>query len=211
MSPQFQSVYFVDDDIFHRINWQRYLCHSFQFHSFSSVSELLKTTQELKDKDSALIVVDFELEDGSNFVSNCARILNNGFKKIFVSTAYHCEQIEVPSGVLGVIGKIPPDWMIKALKQNSKPEHHILTKLTSSERCALLQKLSESEKIRLRTQLGEYYIRCYGSDHHLDQGPWPEMVMNTWERAIFEGVNENELSLRLEKAWRNVREDGVSR
>jgi len=178
-----QSILLIDDNVFHRSNWQRTLS-GLNFSPFRSLAEFESHSSSLSARENHIVFLDYELDDGSLAKENARKILELGFKNLFITTAHDPQAIDPIEGISGVVSKSPPSWL-----SPRKPLKREFTKLSADEQKNLVKDMSAGAKKRFKQRLGELL--------HVQV---EEIVHDTWERAIFESVSDQELIHRLEAA-----------
>jgi signal transduction histidine kinase len=102
------SYVLIDDDDLVRLSWE-YHSSSFQqkVKTYSSIDGFLEEAHIYSK--NCLIYVDVNI-NGENIINRLNEIYNLGFLNIYLATGERAEDIEVPSFISGVVGKLPPKY-----------------------------------------------------------------------------------------------------
>lgn len=163
---------------------------------FRDPSELVKETGTILQ--SATLFIDKNLGKKTSGLSFSKHLFELGYKNIYVSTAEHFRPNSIPSWILGFVGKTPPYWLF---------QNQITTPLTTLERTALISQMSEYQLEIYKKRLQHFLEISYGMDSGAFAGPTldgfniPDIVMQTWERAITLSMSDEDIKSVTDYAW----------
>jgi len=177
-----QGILLIEDNVFHRARWENRLA-SLEFRAFGTIEALVAASPDVDQ----IVFLDYELEDGRTAEENARKLFALGFQTVFITTAHDPGVLEPIPGISGVVSKEPPAWL---LPENAIGEK--FSKLTLEERKRLGAIMDEAARQKMKQRLLEFQNEMLRL---------PEIVVNCWERAIFEGVSDQDLKKRIEDSW----------
>lgn len=176
-----QGILLIEDNCFHRARWESRLA-ALDFRAFASVADLVAASPDI----DRIVFLDYELEDGRTAEENARTLFKMGFRTIFITTAHDPGALEPIDGISGVVAKEPPAWLLPKDAIGEK-----FSKLSLEERKRLSALMDEEARRKLGRRLVEFQSRMW---------ELPEIVVDSWERAIFEGVSDQDLINRIEES-----------
>lgn len=191
------EVVLVDDEEIVCSHWE----HRFRqarraIRIFRDPSELVKETDTILH--SATLFIDKNLRRKTSGLLFSKYLFELGYKNIYISTAEHFRPDSIPAWILGFIGKTPPHWLF---------QNQVTTPLTSLERASLISQMSDYQMEIYKKRIQQFLEISYGMDSGAFPGPTldgfniPDIVMQTWERAITLSMSDEEIKSATDYAW----------
>lgn len=192
------EIVLIDDDESVRSFWE-HRCHALckSILTFGKRSDLMRHIASINY--SATLFIDKNFRGKATGLDLSKFLFRSGFKNLYLCTAEPAEeQIDI-KWVKGVVGKSPPDWLFA---------ENLAKALSVTEREQLISTMTPAQLKVYKTRMGDFLNTLHGMDTGLFAGPdlsgfnMPTVVLNTWERAITMSVDDHELRVAVENAWR---------
>jgi hypothetical protein len=192
------EIVLIDDDETVRSYWE-HRCHALSksILTFGKRSDLMRNILNIND--SATLFIDKNFSGKATGLDLSKFLFRSGFKNLYLCTAEPAAIQGVVKWVKGIVGKAPPDWLF---------EETLAKPLSFAEREQLISTMTPLQLKLYKTRMRDFLNTLHGMDTGLFAGPdlngfnMPTVVLNTWERAITLSVDDNELRLAVENAWR---------
>jgi hypothetical protein len=148
---------------------------------------------------SATLFIDKNFRGKATGLDLSKFLFRSGFKNLYLCTAEPAAVQGAIKWVKGIVGKVPPDWLFEEI---------LVKPLSFPERERIISTMTPSQLKVYKTRMEDFLNTLHGMDTGLFAGPdlngfnMPTVVLNAWERAITMGVDDHELRVAVENAWR---------
>jgi len=200
------DAFLIDDNPFVRSAWQQTFAERGRNIVVYADSQTFVAEGLFKTYRDAPIFVDVELSDGISGL-DLARWLHEreGHKNIFLTTCHDSSQFGREQFIAGIIDKNPPQWLFQ--------RSYDIKKLGTVERRELLTNMTAELKQQFTIRIAQFYDAIYGNEFGsllLGDGTgqfYPELVIDAWERGIYESLSDYELERVIQFAWTKTYRD----
>ena len=194
MSPE---IVLIENDELVRSHWERRCARAKKkIRTFRSCQEFYNSIRDFKH--DANFFVDKNLGEALSGIELTKSLHNQGYRNIYLCTADTLINIKSIQWIKGVIGKLPPTWILS---------DNLTAPVCDRERQNQIKQMSQDQVTIYRARIGEFLNIVHGQDSGAFAGQVfsgfdiPELVMNAWERGITHSLSDEEIKRYVDHAW----------